>query len=93
MLTTLAPLILGLAAWSINIYACIWRKKQYLPMLSWALCACALWFPIFSWDRWAAGEAVSALLDCAHAYVLCATILLVVNLLLTGIVWLRSAKK
>ena len=93
MLITLAPLILGLVAWSVNIYACILRKKQLLPTLSWVLCACALWFPIFNWDRWAAGEDMAALLDCAHAYALCATILLVINLLLTGIVWLRSSKK
>ena len=93
MLTTLLPLLLGLVAWSLNIYACILRKKQYFPTLSWLLCACALWFPIHSWARWAAGEDVAALLDCARAYSLCATVLVAINLLLTGILFLRTKKR
>lgn len=92
MLITLAPLILGFIAWGFNVCACIMRKKQVLSTLSWLFCACALWFPIFNWDRWAAGEDVAALLDCAHAYSLCATVLLVGNFILTVISFLKNKK-
>lgn len=94
IIVTLAPLMLGLTAWTLNLLYTI-RRKRHSPlcMLSWCLCACALWFPLLSWDRWAQNEDVAALLDCAHAYCLCAGILLIGNLHLTALGWLRSARK
>lgn len=89
MLITLAPLFLGLAAWIVNTL-CVCKRRSDFAVLSWCLCACALWFPLFAWDRWAQAEDVAALLDCAHAYCLCAGVLLVGNLLLSGIGWLRK---
>ena len=89
MLITFAPLILGLAAWILSIIRICSRRKN-LTVLSWCLCACALWFPLYAWDRWAQAEDVAAMLDCAHAYCLCAGILLVGNLLLSVISRIRK---
>lgn len=89
MLITLAPLILGLAAWTVNIISLCTRHKN-LGSVSWCLCACALWFPLNAWDRWAQGEDVAALLDCAHAYALCAGVLILGNLLFSAIKLLRK---
>lgn len=93
MLITLAPLILGLAAWAVNIISLCTHRKN-LGAVSWCLCACALWFPLNAWDRWAQGEDVAALLDCAHAYALCAGVLILGNLLISGLaLLLRHYKK
>ena len=89
MLTTLAPLILGLAAWGVQIIS-LCARRSGLCAAGWCLCACALWFPIHSWDRWAQGEDVAALLDCAHAYALCAGVLILGNLLLSALHLLRQ---
>lgn len=93
-INTLLPLILGLAAWIINVIFIFSQKRHsILCTISWCLCACALWFPLLSWDRWAQNEDVAALLDCAHAYCLCGRSLLLGNLLLTVLGWLRSTRK
>ena len=89
MLMTLAPLILGLAAWTLNVL-CVCSRRKGFCTLSCCLCACALWFPLYTWNRRAGAEDVAAMLDCAHAYALCAGVLILVNLLLTGIGLLRK---
>lgn len=89
MLITLAPLILGLAAWAVNTISLCTHRKNF-GSVSWCLCACALWFPLNAWDRWAQGEDVAALLDCAHAYALCAGVLILGNLLISAIRLLRK---
>ncbi len=80
---TVMPLVLGLAAWvlaGLRIF-----KKGPFPALSWCACACALFFPILTIDRWVLAGDISAILDCSHAYLLCATVLLLGTLLLQGI--------
>ena len=91
---TLAPLVLGLTAWGLSLFNALSRKQhRWIPTVSWFLCACALWFPLQAWNRWAQAKDVAALLDCAHAYALCAGVLLLGNLLLSVPTWIRFCKK
>ncbi len=86
LIVTLLPLALGLLSWALGgMYAFSKNRKRWQQLLSWILCACALWCPIQVLARWAEQEDISAILDCTHAYFLCATALLAGNLLLTGI--------
>ena len=83
MLITLFPLLLGLAAWTLGLIR-IWSQQHraLLGSLSWCCCACSLWFPLHAIWRWAENEDIAAILDCTHAYLLCATVLLIGNALL-----------
>lgn len=92
LFVTLLPLVLGLVAWILSITYCI-TKKSNLLILSWVFCACALWCPIQVISGWAEKEDIASILDCSHAYFLCATVLLVGNLLLTGISLFRKRGK
>lgn len=92
-LVTLTPLILGIAAWVLSVVHLFFKQHRWMATVSWLLCACALWFPIYSWSQWAQAEDVAALLDCARAYSLCASVLLVGNLLFSLPAWLRFTKK
>ena len=88
---TLMPLLLGLAAWILAATALFSHKgRPWLLPVSWGCCACALWFPLQAIHRWANIGDVSAILDCVGAYFLCATTLLAVNLLLSGLALLRK---
>ena len=91
LFVTLLPLVLGLVAWILSIIYCI-TKKSNLLILSWVFCACALWCPIQVLARWAANGDVAAILDCSHAYLLCATVLLIGNLLLAGMGIIRKKR-
>lgn len=96
---TLAPLVFGLVAWGLSgSCAIFWRvlsqkKRAFFPTLSWVFCAIALWFPLQAIHRWVENEDTAAILDCTGAYFLCAGILLIGNLLLTALGWLRSVTK
>ena len=91
---TLMPLLLGVAAWILSAANLFSRQPhRWIPSVSWFSCASALWFPLCSWNLWAQNEDVSALLDCGHAYALCASILLLGNLFLTGLAHLRFKKQ
>lgn len=91
LVITLLPLILGLAAWVLGtIHAFSKGRKAWISLLSWIFCACALWCPIQVIAKWAEQGDVSAILDCSHAYFLCATVLLTVNLLLTAFGFVRQ---
>lgn len=86
LIITLLPLALGLLSWVLGgVYAFSKSRKGWQQLLSWILCACALWCPIQVLARWAANDDIAAILDCSHAYLLCATVLLTGNLLLTVI--------
>lgn len=85
---TLAPLALGLAAWALAAAGLFCRKTGYI-VASWILCGCSLWFPLQAIHRWVENGDTAAILDCTGAYFLCATVLLAVNLLLTGIGLIR----
>lgn len=94
LMITLLPLVLGLAAWVLGgIYAFAGNRKMWLSVLSWILCAGALWCPIQAIARWVEHEDIAAVLDCTHAYFLCATALLAGNLLLTAIGLLRKNRQ
>lgn len=93
LIVTLLPLVLGLASWAFGvIYAFSKNRKVWQQILSWILCACALWCPIQVLARWAANGDVAAILDCSHAYLLCATVLLIGNLLLAGMGIIRKKR-
>lgn len=92
LLITLAPLVLGLAAWVLAGVR-IFKKGPFLAP-SWCACAFSLFFPLLTIDQWAQKGDTAAILDCVHAYALCAGALLLVNLLLCGIaVFVNRRKK
>ena len=84
MIVTLVPLVLGLAAW---ILAAASIRKKMLSFCSWCACACALWFPIYTIHHWVQLGDTSAILDCAQAYMLCATVLLLGTAALNLLAW------
>ena len=86
---TLLPLILGLVAWGFSLAAVFGKKKSRL-IPSWLCCACTLWFPLQAICRWVENGDIAAVLDCAGAYFHCASVLLAVNLLLSGLYLLRK---
>lgn len=88
---TLAPLFFGLAAWAMAAVGLFSRKKWCIPA-SWCCCGCSLWFPLQAIYRWVQNEDTAAILDCAGAYFLCATVLLAGNLLLSSLCLLRKKK-
>lgn len=91
LVITLLPLMLGLAAWTFGaIYVFSKNRKAWQQALSWIFCGCALWCPIQVIAKWAAQDDVAAILDCSHAYFLCATVLLTGNLLLTAFGFVRQ---
>lgn len=93
LIVTLLPLALGLLSWLLGgIYAFSKNRKDWQQLLSWILCACALWCPIQVLARWAANNDIAAILDCSHAYFLCATVLLIGNLLLAGMGIIRKKR-
>ena len=93
LIITLLPLALGLLSWLLGgIYAFSKSRKGWQQLLSWILCACALWCPIQVLARWAENGAVASILDCSHAYLLCATVLLIGNLLLAGMGIIRKKR-
>lgn len=81
-MTALIPFILGLTAWGLAGAAIFCRKKSLLCCLSWCACACTLWFPLYTIERWTIIGDASAIYDCAHGYTVCAGILLLVTALL-----------
>ena len=84
---TLAPLVLGLTAWVLAVAG--FRKKQ-LGYFSWVACAAALWFPLLSIHNWVIKEDISAIMDCAKAYMICAGVLLAVNAVLNALPLLKK---
>lgn len=78
---TLAPLVLGLASWTLGA-VCLTANGKRLGSVSWMLCAFALWFPLFTICRWVEKGDMAAVMDCVHAYCLCAGVLLAGNVLL-----------
>ena len=76
---TLLPLILGLIAWTLAFIGIFSRRYPLMRCLSWFSCACSLWFPLYSILQWVKKDDLSAVMDCIHAYVLCASVLLLVN--------------
>lgn len=90
---TVAPLLLGLAAWTLAVAGIFSRRYPLLRCLSWFSCACSLWFPLYSILQWVNQGDLSAVMDCIHGYTLCAGILLSVNFLLNLISALIHIKK
>lgn len=82
IVTTLVPLLLGLAAWTLAVAGIFSKRYPLMCCLSWFSGACALWFPLYSLLQWVNEKDLSAVMDCTHAYTLCAGILLIVNFLL-----------
>lgn len=79
-LGTLAPLVLGLAAWGLGLAALLARRKRDAARLcglgSLACCAASLCTVVFGLAHYADTEDVSAFLDTANAFRLCSGTLL-----------------
>ena len=81
-MTTIIPLIFGLAAWGCCAAALIMRQQK-LHLVSWILCAWALFFPLLQMHTWVTKNDVSAILDVTQGYLFAAGVLLSGNTLLT----------
>ena len=88
MMGSLMMLGLGLAAWGLGLAALLLRKKAYAAQLcgmgSLSCCAASLCLVIFGLAHYADIEDVSAFLDTANAFRLCAGTLLLGTLVLNA---------
>lgn len=79
-------LILGLAAWGLGVAALLLRRKQGISrscgMGSLTCCAASLYAVVIELARYADIEDISAFLDTANAFRLCAGVLLAGTLIL-----------
>lgn len=93
LVVTLLPLILGLAAWILAFIGIFSRHYALTRCLSWFSCACALWFPLYTIFQWVQKGDMAAVMDCIRAYLLCTSVLLLVNFVINLISALLHIKK
>ncbi len=93
LVVVLAPLALGVTGWGLSTAGILNKRKVVLCGLSWFVCACALWFPLYTICHWAQIGDVSAILDCVRVYTVCAGVLLAVNGILNVLVVFINRKK
>lgn len=93
LIIVLVPLVLGLIGWGLATAGIFSKRKFVLCGLSWFLCACALWFPLYTIRHWVQIGDVSAILDCVGAYTVCAGVLLAGNGILNLLAVFINRKK
>lgn len=93
---TIAPLLFGIASWTIALINCIrgknleTGKSELLHAFSFACCAIALWFPILQLDLRVREEDIVFVLDTIWGFDFASMLLLWITVLFNGIAYKRS---
>ena len=91
LLTTLGPLLLGLISWGLGLAALAGRRRGLCP-LSLGCCAAALFLVVLHGLVQLREGDFAAIEDTWDAFTLCAAVLLVGALALSGAAWLRGRR-
>lgn len=92
----LTPLVLGLLSWGIGVAGIVQskpRSRHLCSGLSLLTCCGSLYCCLYSINRWAKMEDISAILDCTGAYLLCAGVLLIVTSVLNFLIFVLKTPK
>lgn len=92
----LFPLILGLLSWSLGIAGIVQKSPRFRFLCSGlSLCSCcvSLFCCLSSIHHWIKIEDFSAILDCTGAYQFCASVLLLVTLVLNVLIFVLKPSK
>lgn len=92
----LAPLFLGLLSWGIGVAGIVQsnpRSRHLCSGLSLLACCSSLYCCLYTINHWAKMEDISAILDCAGAYLFCSSVLLTVTFVLNFSIFVMKAPK
>ena len=92
----LAPLFLGLLSWGMGVAGIVQRSpcsRHLCSGLSLLSCCGSLYCCLYTIHHWAKLEDISAICDCANAYLFCAGILLAVTFVLNALIFILKPKK
>lgn len=94
--SVLTQLLLGLLSWGFGVVGLFHkspRSRHLCSSLSLGTCCGSLYCCLYAINRWAEIEDISAILDCASAYLFCAGVLLLVTVALNVLIFVHQPTK